>query len=151
MNKCYVAILQGLLFGIVLFSTSGCEQEYPNLECENVTTSNVSLPTFDKYLTTTDTDGFSIRLRFTNGGDDRENMSCVVHWRAYYSKPSTSPEERDLNKSEQMRIYDHTKTKTTFDKSHAGYNGGTYIYYYAECKNSKGTCKTKINYTIVKR
>lgn len=151
MKKYYFAILQVLLLGTVSFSASSCEQDDPYLEYENITTSNVSLPTFDKYLTTTDTDGFSIRLRFKNGGDDRENMSCVVHWRAYPSKPSTSPKESDLTKSEQMRIYDHTKTKTTFDKSHAGYNGGTYIYYYAECKNSKGSCKTKINYTIVKR
>ena len=38
-----------------------------------------------------------------------------------------------------------------FDKSHAGYNGSTYIYYYVECKNSVGSASSSISYTIVKR
>jgi hypothetical protein len=151
MKKYFSICLQVVFLCIFSIVTVGCDKEDKDFEYEDKTTSKVSAPTFDKYLTTTDTDGFSIRLRFTNGGDDRENMSCQVYWKAFSSKPSSTPSERDLTKSEQMRIYNHTKTKTTFDKSHAGYNGGTYIYYYAVCKNSKGSCKTNITYTIVKR
>lgn len=151
MRRCFSAIIQSALLCAISFVVLSCDKDEPNFEYEDVVTSNISLPTFDKYLTTTDTDGFSIRIRFKNGGDNRENMSCQVYWKAYSSKPSSTPTERDLTRSEQMRIYDHTKTKTTFDKSHAGYNGSTYIYYYAVCKNSKGTCKTDITYTIVKR
>jgi len=113
--------------------------------------SNLTSPTLDKILTTTDYDGFSIRLRFTNGGDVTDNISCKVHWRAYSSKPSTMPRTSDMNQSEPMRTYASTKTKTTFDKSHAGYKGGTYIYYYAVCKNSKYSCTTPVTFTIVKR
>ena len=141
----------GIIFCILTFCIVSCDKNDADFEYEDVVTNNVSAPSFDKCLTTTDTDGFTIRLRFTNGGDDRENMSCQVYWKAYSSKPTSTPTERDLTQSEQMRIYDHTKTKTTFDKSHAGYNGGTYIYYYAVCKNSKGNCKTNITYTIIKR
>lgn len=154
MKELYLTTLRSILLCCLLsVGLLGCEKDETSFESQNPTppTNNVSAPTFDKYLTTTDMDGFSIRLRFTNGGDDRSNMSCKVHWRAYSKKPATTPSERDLTKSEQMRIYAHTKTKTTFDKSHAGYSGGTYIYYYAECENSKGSCKTKVNYTIVKR
>ena len=134
-----------------MFTAISCDKDESDFEYENVETNNISIPKFDKYLTSTDKDSFSIRIRFTNGGDNRENMSCQVHWKAYSNKPSLTPSEGDLTMNEQMRVYDHTKTKTTFDKSHAGYNGGTYIYYYAECKNSKGSCKTSITYTIVKR
>ena len=144
-------ILLTIMFGLFSFAFISCNKSEPNFEYEDVFDSAVDAPSFDKYLTTTDTDGFSIRLRFNNGGDDRENMSCKVYWKAYSSKPSATPTEQDLSKSEEMRIYDHTKAKTTFDKSHAGYAGGTYIYYYAVCRNSKGSCKTNVTYTIVKR
>lgn len=93
--------------------------------------SKISAPELDKYLTTTDYDGVSFRVRFTNGGDVAENMSCKVHWRKYASKPSKTPSARDMNEHESMRQYGSgTKTKTTFDRSHAGFGGGTYIYYH---------------------
>lgn len=151
MNNFFSFLLQMVFICIFSIIIVSCNRDDADYGYEDVVTNNISLPAFDKNLTTTDTDGFSIRIRFKNGGDNRENMSCQVYWKAYSSKPSSIPTERDLTRSEQMRIYDHTKTKTTFDKSHAGYNGGTYIYYYAMCKNSKGTCKTDITYTIVKR
>lgn len=138
------AILSALSLGV-----TSCSENNP-IYIEDIT-NNIVAPIFDAYLTTTTTDNFSLRIRFKNGGDDRENMSCQVHWKAYSTKPSSLPSERDLTKSEWMRIYDHNKIKTTFDTSHAGYNGGTYIYYYAECKNTKGSCKTKITYTVIKR
>ena len=151
MSKCFSILLQVVFLCIFSIIIVSCDRDDADYEYEDVVTSNISLPAFDKYLTTTDTDGFSIRIRFKNGGDNRGNMSCQVYWKAYSYKPSSTPSERELTKCEQMRIYEHTKTKTTFDKSHAGYNGGTYIYYYTKCKNSKGTCKTDITYTIVKR
>ena len=108
-------------------------------------------PSLDKYLTTTYLDGFSIRARFNNGGDDTENMSCTVYWKAYSSKPSKTPKASDLTKAESMRVYASTKIKTTFDKSHAGYGKGTYIYYYMKCRNSRYSCTTSVTHTVVGR
>ena len=108
-------------------------------------------PSLDKYLTTTDLDGFSIRVRFDNGGDETENMRCTVYWKAYSSKPSRTPSASELTRVEQMRVYSSTKTKTTFDLSHAGYGVGTYVYYYMKCQNSKYSCTTSVTYTVVTR
>lgn len=36
-------------------------------------------------------------------------------------------------------------------ESHSGLSGGTYIYYYYECRNSKYTTKTDVMWNIVKR
>ena len=44
-------------------------------------TSKVTKPTFDKFLSTTDTDGFSIRVRFKTGGDK------VISMPPYIGKP----------------------------------------------------------------
>lgn len=151
MKRYFSAMIQCVLLCTSSFIVLSCDKNDPDIEYEEVVTSNVSLPSFDKYLTTTDADGFSIRIRFKNGGDVRENMSCTVYWEAFTNKPSSTPTKRGLTNSEQMSIYNHTKTKTTFDKSHAGYRGGTYIYYYAECQNSKGSCETDVAYAIVKR
>ena len=112
---------------------------------------NVDMPSFDKYLTTSDYDGFTIMLRFKNGGDKYENMECELYWRAYAKKPTTPPTEEDMTNTEDMDIYDHNNQKTTFDCSHRGFNGGTYIYYYAVCSNSKGSCKTGLTYEIIPR
>lgn len=143
------------ILGIVV-STSSCE---PNTEFENDLDFNqdkpnskqISLPKFDKYLTTTTTSDCSIRLRFTNGGDDVKNMSCMVYWRRYSTKPSNTPKKSDMNNAELMRVYDYTSTKTTFDKTHSGFNGGNYIYYYAICGNSKGDTETELTYCVIKR
>ena len=44
-----------------------------------------------------------------------------------------------------------TSKTTVFDKTHTGFSGGTYVYYYFECQNSKYTTKEDIKYCIVKR
>lgn len=152
--KKMISIFKSLTLVIFLVSVVSCDKDEPDFEYndeEDVVTSKVLAPSFDKYLTTTDYDGFSIGLWFKNGGDVRDNMSCQVYWKAYSKRPSSTPAEQDLTNCEQMRIKYHGETKTLFEKSHAGFNGGTYIYYYAMCKNSKGSCKTKITYTIIKR
>lgn len=56
-----------------------------------------------------------------------------------------------MTNHESMRQYSTTKLTTTFDKTHAGYSGGNYIYYYFECSNSKYTTKTNITFCVVKR
>lgn len=144
----------------------GCEkdEEYDTSTTKQETvskTQKVTSPSFDKDLTTVDTDGFSIRVRFKTGGDEKENLSAKVHWKAYSAKQSPIPSKKDLTKVESMRIYDATYHNTgpkkgmtesiVFDKSHAGYGGGTYIYYYVECKNSKGSAVSDVTYTIVRR
>lgn len=115
------------------------------------TETDLETPTLDRYLTTTDLDGFSIRARFDNGGDKTENMSCTVYWKAYSSKPSKTPSASELTKRESMRVYASTKITTTFDKSHAGYGDGTYIYYYMKCQNSRFSCTTPVTYTVITR
>lgn len=133
-----------------------------NTDITGTNTSKVTKPTFDKFLSTTDTDGFSIRVRFKTGGDKESNIHATVYWKAYSKKPSSKPSKSELTKVESMRqygaaTYHNTGSKKgmtesiVFDKSHAGYNGGTYIYYYVECKNSVGSDESSISYEIVKR
>lgn len=139
----------------MLLLITGCEKEeeensyVPSTSQE--TTTSLSKPTYKKNLTTTTYDDVSFRCRFDNGGDTYDNMSCTVHWKKYSSKPSTTPKASALTTSESMRTYGSTKSSTTFDKTHTGFSGGTYIYYYFECSNSKYTTKTDVTYCIVKR
>ena len=89
-------------------------------------------------------------------------MSIAVYWKAYSKKLSSKPSKSELTKVESMRQYGSATYHNTglkkgmtesivFDKSHAGYNGGIYIYYYVECKNSVGSDESPISYEIVKR
>ncbi|MGM9713180.1 MAG: hypothetical protein ACI3Y5_03555 [Prevotella sp.] len=138
----------------LLATTASCDKDEDIFSDEPASpaTSTLSAPELDKYLTTTDYDGVSFRVRFTNGGDTNENMSCRVHWRKYASGPSNTPKASEMTEHETMRQYGGgTKTKTTFDTSHAGFSGGTYLYYYFECSNSRHTTKTDVTYCIVKR
>ena len=142
-----------VLFVGMSFVAASCtkDDDYtPDNEVQTPT-SSISRPTFEKYLTTTTTDQVSLRCRFNNGGDITDNMSCTVHWKQYGSKTSSTPKESDMSKHESMRQYAATSKSTTFDKTHAGFSGGTYIYYYFECKNSKYTTKSEVTYCIVKR
>ena len=80
----------------------------------------------------------------------------------FAKKPSAKPSKGDLKKVESMRQYGVATYHNTgprkgmtesivFDKSHGGYNGGTYIYYYVECRNSVGKAETAVDYVVVKR
>lgn len=136
------------------FLITSCDKDNDDYDPDDIVqtpTSSVSKPTFDKNLTTTTYSDVSMRCRFTNGGDTWEHMSCTVHWKKYATKPSSSPKASDLTNSETMRQYSTTSTKTTFDKTHTGLSGGTYVYYYFECKNSKYTTKTDVTYCVIKR
>lgn len=160
-----VFFLASVCFAAVTCLFCGCSSDDENdnySSSTSTTTQKISAPKFDKYLTTTDTDGFSIRVRFKTGGDKESNLSATVHWKNYSKKPSSTPTKKELTKVESMRqygsaVYHNTGSKKGmtesifFDKSHAGYNGGTYIYYYVECKNSVGSASSTISYTIVKR
>lgn len=151
----YINIKISVLSIICLFFCVACDTNEPSYQytpsTQNTTSSKISKPTFEKYLTTTTTTGFSIRMRFDNGGDDRSNMSCVVYWKRFTSKPSKTPAKSELANAEDMRIYGSTTKTTTFDKSHEGYNGGNYIYYYTKCSNSKYSTTTNVTYCIIKR
>lgn len=113
--------------------------------------SKLSNPSLRMNVTTTTYDDVTFRCSFDNGGDTWENMECTVHWGKYNSKQSKTPKLSDLSHHESMRQYATTSKSTTFDKAHAGFSGGTYIYYYFECKNSKYTTKTDVTYCIIKR
>lgn len=142
-----------MLLALAVFVASSCgtddDEDYTPKQEE--TTSNLSEPTFAKNLTTTTQSEVSFRSRFDNGGDTYDNMSCVVHYATYSSKQSKTPKTSALSKRESMRVYSSTKHSTTFDKTHTGYSGGTYVYYYFECSNSKYTTKTDVTFCVVKR
>ena len=84
-----------LAFATYLFC--GCSPDDENDDHSSsttTTTQKVTAPKFDKYLTTTDLDGFSIRVRFKTGGDKESNLSATVHWKGYSKKPSTTPSKK---------------------------------------------------------
>lgn len=151
--RSFKTLLLALCVGFSLL-VAGCDNDdydYNNGDVTQPSTSRVSKPSFEKYLTTTTYEEVSFRCRFANGGDTWENMGCTVHWREYRSKPSTVPKASDMTKHETMRIYATTSRSTTFDKTHTGFSGGTYVYYYFECHNSKYRIKTNVTHCVVKR
>lgn len=114
--------------------------------------SNLTQPVHKKEMTTTTTTDVTFKCIFENGGDECTNMRCNVYWASYSKKPSSKPTASELRKCESMREYStSSKRETTFTKSHSGLSGGTYIYYYYECRNSKYTTKTDVMWNIVKR
>lgn len=159
MNKLFniLAIIAILCFATVL--ATSCDKDEDgggysgggNSGGTQTPVTKVTAPVFDMYLTTTTLYDVSFRGRFINGGDTWQNMSCKVHWRKYYSKPSVTPKASDMNQHETMRQYANTKTKITFDRTHSSFRGGEYVYYYFECSNSRYTTKTPVTFCVVKK
>lgn len=152
--------MMNLLHGLSAFMLLGAaailtacdkEDDYTGSSVSQTPASKVTKPALKKDLTTTTYMDLSLRCIFKNGGDTWNNMNCKVHWRAYSKKQTVTPKESDLTKHETMRQYSTTSVSTTFDKTHTGFNGGTYVYYYFECSNSKYTTKTDVTYCVVKR
>ena len=130
----YIAL--ALVLSITMVS---CDKEEYVSEIDIEIPSNSSkleMPKEKRNLTTTTHSDVSFRPTFTNGGDISDNMNCIVHWRKYSSKPTKTPKASDMNNHESMRIYTRQKYQTVFDKSHTGFDGGQYIYYYFECSNN---------------
>lgn len=161
MNKIITSLLS-LVLCFVMASCGGDEPDKPSSGTSGgstpggSTTQRITKPSFDKDLSTSDLASFSIRVRFKTGGDKESNLSATVHWNSYRSKPSKTPSKKDLTKTESMRQYGSATYHNTgskkgmtesivFDKSHAGY-GGSYIYYYVECTNSKGSASSAVSY-----
>lgn len=94
-------------------------------------------PSINQDLTTTTTDKVSFMVKLNNGGDNSNGMTCIVHWRQYASKPSSTPGKSDMTQHEYMSIFATTNTTTTFYKEHSGSSEGAYIYYYFEYGNSE--------------
>lgn len=145
----YIALALVLATALV-----SCNKEEYSSEIDIEIPSNSSKlekPKEKRNLTTTTHSEVSFRPTFTNGGDISDNMNCIVHWRKYSSKPTKTPKASDMTNHESMRIYSIQKYQTVFDKTHTGFNGGQYVYYYFECSNSKYTTQTDITYCVVKR
>ncbi len=142
-----------LIFALPLLVLCGCtEEDAPEKPIDKEQeTSKIEAPVLKSRLTAFDTDGFTLRPCFDNGGDVKENMSCIAHWGAYSKKQTPPPTIDELPNHEGMRIYSDLQTSTYFDLSHAGFNGGTYIYYCYSCSNSKYTTTTDVSFNIVKR
>ncbi|MDE7334854.1 MAG: hypothetical protein K2N10_00900 [Muribaculaceae bacterium] len=157
-----LVIIATAILGI---SASSCEKDEPKVSSSytsSTTKQTITRPSFDKFLSTSDKASFSIRVRFKTGGDKEQNLSATVHWAAYSTKPSKTPPKSDLTKIESMRQYGAATYHKTgakkgmtesivFDKSHAGYSGGYYIYYYVECSNSKGSASSTVTYMVTPR
>ena len=159
MNKILTSSLP-LILCFVMASCGGDEPDSPSLNSGSTSSQNITKPSYDKDLSTSDLASFSIRVRFKTGGDKESNLSATVYWRAYSKKPSSKPSKSELTKVESMRQYGSATYHNTgskkgmtesivFDKSHAGY-GGSYIYYYVECENSKGSASSSVSYLIAK-
>lgn len=159
-------LITGIIITCLSMSIASCEKEdghdyskkedvgsiLGGLTGGSTSTSKVTKPTLKKILTTTTTSNVSFRCIFDMGGDKKSNMRCTVYWAEHAKKPSTTPTISSLRKAESMREYASSSTSSiTFDRTHAGFSGGTYIYYAFECSNSKYTTKTGVMYTIVKR
>lgn len=93
-----------VLFVGMSFVAASCakDDDYTSDKEVQKPTSSITRPTFEKYLTTTTTDQVSLRCRFNNGGDITDNMSCIVHWKQYASKPSSTPKASDMSTHESM-------------------------------------------------
>lgn len=154
-------ILTYLLPVLLCFAIGACTDDEPKSSSSSSESNinnkpEVTAPSFDKDLSTSDLASFSIRVRFKTGGDNENNLRAVVHWESYRSKPSKTPSKSELTKQESMRQYGGATYHNTgpkkgmtesivFDKSHAGYSG-CYIYFYVECTNSKGTASSSVRY-----
>lgn len=70
-----VFFLTSFCFAFATCLLCGCspDEENDNHSSSTTTTTKqkVTAPKFDKYLTTTDLDGFSIRVRFKTGGEKK--------------------------------------------------------------------------------
>lgn len=156
-----------LIFFLLLMpccALTSCEEDEPYSSSSgstNTSSSNITRPSYDKNLSTSDFASFSIRVRFKTGGDKESNLRATVYWKSYSSQPLSIPSKSELTKVESMRQYGTaTYYKTgpkkgmtesiVFDKSHAGY-GGSYIYYYVECENSKGSASSPVTYLVTRR
>lgn len=139
-----------VLFFTTLAVLTSCEKDSDYIYEEESPISNVSMPIFVKDITLTTNYEAKFMVRFDNGGDIAENMYCTLYWRPYSKKPNEIPDHDDLYKCDNMRQYARTKKTTTFEETEVGLNEGTFIYYYFECTNSKGTTKTDVMRAIVK-
>lgn len=104
----------------------------------------LSAPDFRSDISQGVFDGVYFRCRFGNGEDTNSNMSCTVHWRRYYDKPSTHPTKNDMLKHDNMRLYEESRESVVFEKAHAGAQIRGWLYYYFECTNSYGTTESDI-------
>jgi len=125
-----------LLFVITLSQLCGCEPEDERMTSSStdkteVSVSIVTKPVFECFLSTTDKDVFSLRVRFKTVGDTESNINATVYWKAYAQKTSSKSQKEDLTKVEHMRqygssVYHKSRSKKgmtysiVFDKSHAG-------------------------------
>ena len=67
-------------------------------------TQKVTKPTFAKFITTADYDGFSVKARFKTGGDKESNLSATIYWQKYSSKPTKTPTKSDLKRVDAVSL-----------------------------------------------
>lgn len=143
-----------LFFAATLLASCGEDEPYVpdrNNDYVSSTTEKIVKPTFKKDLSAGINDGVKFYCRFDNGNDDSDNMSCIVHWIAYYNKPSSTPTKSDMYYHDNMRLYQQSSSSTVFEKEHAGRKTWGYVYYYFECSNSKGSTETDISHVYVRK
>ena len=80
MRKVFFLTSFCLAFATCLFCGCSPDDENDNHSSSTTTTTmqKITAPKFDKYLTTTDLDGFSIRVRFKTGGDKENPLAELI-------------------------------------------------------------------------
>lgn len=90
-------------------------------------------------------DGWYVIGTVTTGGDDPNNVSCVLEWAKFAKKQSGTVK---LTNQSTMKVVNSSSRRVQFKKEHAGINKGTYIYYRLVGSNSKYSSSTETTYMV---
>ena len=90
-------------------------------------------------------DGWYVIGTVTTGGDDPNNVSCILEW-AKFAKKKTGTVKL-TNQSDMIGV-NYSSKRVQFKKEHAGINKGTYIYYRLVGSNSKYSSSTSTTYMV---
>lgn len=90
-------------------------------------------------------DGWYVIGTVTTGGDDPNNVSCILEWAKFAKKQSGTVK---LTNKSTMKGVDYSSRRVQFKKEHAGINKGNYIYYRLVGSNSKYSSSTETTYMV---
>lgn len=90
-------------------------------------------------------DGWYVIGTVTTGGDDPNNVSCILEWAKFAKKQSGTVK---LTNKSTIKGVDYSSRRVQFKKEHAGINKGTYIYYRLVGSNSKYSSSTETTYMV---
>ena len=145
----YLAILLINLCMAGVFCACGGDDDdddyaYPNNEESGHSSHNVSRPSISVLTATSTTTEFTVVFEVRS---EEEPSSVTLH----YGRNSSSTSSPTINKSSSCRLQRKANNTYYYSKTHAGFTGGNYIYFYGEVTNSAGTSKSQTSHVIIKR